>query len=165
MNPEAPKGWVKLAAGSPHLWLRRAVAGSMDGSKNLAMATHPEERRIAGLLRELIVQSGIPLESVEQHLGWEPGRLRDLLDGRHRLSFEDVLDVLPLLNTTPPDFFAWLYGFEPGASVPGNGAHKAAPGAAALSQRALDRRFDQSLRVVKNAIARRRLWKEERSRT
>ncbi|HEX3557376.1 MAG TPA: hypothetical protein VIA62_29465 [Thermoanaerobaculia bacterium] len=131
------------------------------------MAAHPEERRIAGLLRELIVQSGIPLESVEKHLGWEPGRLRDLLDGRLRLSFEDVLEVLPLLSTTPPDFFAWLYGFEPGASVPANGgtAHKPGPGAVALGQRALDRRFDQSLRVVKNAIARRRLWKEERSRT
>ena len=164
MNPEAPKGWVMLAARSPHLWFRRAVAGSMGGSKNLAMAAHPEERRIAGLLRELIVQSGIPLESVEKHLGWEPGRLRDLLDGRLRLSFEDVLDVLPLLNTTPPDFFAWLYGFEPGAAAPANGGAKE-PGAAALSQRALDRRFDQSLRVVKNAIARRRLWKEERSRT
>jgi hypothetical protein len=34
-----------------------------------------------------------------------------------------------------------------------------------LSQRALDRRFDQSLRAVKSAIARRRLWKEERGKT
>jgi hypothetical protein len=128
------------------------------------MASHPEERRIAGLLRELIVQSGAPLESVERALGWGEGRLRDLLDGRLRLGFEDVLEVLPLLNTTPPDFFAWLYGFEPGAAVPANGARKAEPGAMALSQRALDRRFDQSLRAVKNAVARRRLWKEERSR-
>ena len=164
MNPEAPKGWILLAARSPHLWFRQPVAGSMDRSKNLAMAAHPEERRIAGLLRELIVQSGIPLEAVEKHLGWEPGRLRDLLEGRLRLSFEDVLDVLPLLNTTPPDFFAWLYGFEPGAAMPVNGGHRE-PGPGALSQRALDRRFEQSLRVVKNAIARRRLWKEERSRT
>ncbi|HEX4960952.1 MAG TPA: hypothetical protein VF173_08950 [Thermoanaerobaculia bacterium] len=130
------------------------------------MATHPEERRIAGLLRELIVQSGIPLDAVEKQLGWEPGKLRDLLDGRLRLGFEDVLEVLPLLNTTPPDFFAWLYGFEPGASLPAGepGARKPVPGDGALSQRALDRRFEQSLRAVKNAIARRRAWKEERSR-
>ncbi|MFY9819987.1 MAG: hypothetical protein WAM82_01305 [Thermoanaerobaculia bacterium] len=130
------------------------------------MASHPEERRIAGLLRELIVQNGVPLESVERELGWGEGRLRDLLDGRLRLGFEDVLEVLPLLNTTPPDFFAWLYGFEPGSSVPAgeNGARKAEPGALSLSQRALDRRFDQSLRAVKNAIARRRLWKEERNK-
>jgi hypothetical protein len=131
------------------------------------MASHPEERRIAGLLRELIVQSGAPLESVERALGWGEGRLRDLLDGRLRLGFEDVLEVLPLLNTTPPDFFAWLYGFEPGAAVPANenGPRKAEPGAMGLGQRALDRRFEQSLRAVKHAVARRRLWKEERSKT
>jgi hypothetical protein len=133
------------------------------------MATHPEERRIAGLLRELIVQSGKPLDGVERHLGWEAGRLYGLLDGNLRLSFEDLLAILPLLNTTPPDFFAWLYGFEPGASVPGNAAEpektRADGGGTALSQQALDRRFDQSLRVVRNAIARRRVWKEERDRS
>ncbi len=131
------------------------------------MASHPEERRIAGLLRELIVQSGAPLESVERALGWGEGRLRDLLDGRLRLGVEDVLEVLPLLNTTPPDFFAWLYGFEPAGSVPASesGARKADPSATALSQRALDRRFDQSLRAVKNAVSRRRLWKEERGKS
>jgi hypothetical protein len=31
-------------------------------------------------------------------------------------------------------------------------------------QKSLDRRFDQSLRVVKTAIARRRSWKEEREK-
>ena len=130
------------------------------------MAAHPEERRIAGLLRELIVQSGASLESVERALGWGEGRLRDLLDGRLRLGVEDVLEVLPLLNTTPPDFFAWLYGFEAAGSMPAreSGAREADPGATALSQRALDRRFDQSLRAVKNAVSRRRLWKEERGK-
>jgi hypothetical protein len=129
------------------------------------MATHPEERRIAGLLRELIVQSGKALDAMEQHLGWERGRLHELLDGNLRLSFEDVLDVLPLLNTTPPDFFAWLYGFEPGASMPRTAepeATRAEPGGSVLGQQAFDRRFDQSLRAVKKAIARRRVWKEER---
>jgi len=132
------------------------------------MATHPEERRIAGLLRELIVQSGKALDGVERHLGWEPGRLHDLLNGRIRLSFEDVLEILPLLNTTPPDFFAWLYGFAPGASMPRTPEpekpHAVGIGAV-LSQQLHDRRFEQSLRVVKNAIARRRLWKEERGQS
>lgn len=126
------------------------------------MATHPEERRIAGLLRELIVQSGTTLESVEQHLSWERGKLLQLLDGRLRLGFEDVLDILPLLNTTPPDFFAWLYGFDPRDSKP---AEPAAPAASATSaaQRSVDRRFEQSLRVVKDALARRHTWKRERA--
>jgi hypothetical protein len=137
-------------------------------SKKLVMATHPEERRIAGLLRELIVQSGTALDAVERHLGWESGRLYGLLDGNVRLNFEDVLEILPLLNTTPPDFFAWLYGFEPGASVPAGTAEpedsRIERGGTALGQ-ALDRRFDQSLRVVQNAITRRRLWQEERGRS
>lgn len=127
------------------------------------MPIHPEERRIAGLLRELIVQSGKPLDRVERHLGWEPGRLYDLLDGRLRLSFEDVLDILPLLNTTPPDFFAWLYGFAPGASMPRTPEPEPAEvGGVALSQQMIDRRFERSLRVVKDAISRRSVWKRER---
>lgn len=132
------------------------------------MSTHPEERRIAGLLRELIVQSGKALDGMEQHLGWASGRLRELLDGNLRLSFEDVLEILPLLNTTPPDFFAWLYGFEPGASVPGTiepQKARADGGGAGLGQQELDRRFEKSLRVVKNAVSRRSAWKRERSET
>jgi hypothetical protein len=129
------------------------------------MSAHPEERRIAGLLRELIVQSGKALDGVEQHLGWASGRLRELLDGNLRLSFEDVLEILPLLNTTPPDFFAWLYGFEPGASMPGIAEPQKARvsgDGSAPGQQALDRRFEQSLRAVKKAISRRSAWKRER---
>ena len=33
-----------------------------------------------------------------------------------------------------------------------------------MAQRSLDRRFEQSLRVVKAAIARRQAWKEERGK-
>ncbi|HYO13437.1 MAG TPA: hypothetical protein VE685_09615 [Thermoanaerobaculia bacterium] len=117
------------------------------------MSVHPEERRIAGLLRELIVQSGTTLEMVEKYLGWKPGRLADRLDGKVRLSFEDVLEILPLLNATPADFFAWLYGFDP----------KEAVVAGTLAQQGTDRRFDSSLRVVKDAVSRRAAWKQERS--
>jgi hypothetical protein len=127
------------------------------------MALHPEERRIAGLLRELIVQSGAPLEGVEKRLGWEPGRLLSLLEGRLRLSFEDILEILPLLGTTPTDFFAWLYGFE-GKESAGAGT-EAMPAVAAVgspAEKTLDRRFDRSLRVVRDAITRRAVWKRER---
>jgi hypothetical protein len=130
------------------------------------MSKHPEERRIAGLLRELIVQSGAPLETLETRLGWEPGRLSSLLEGGLRLGFEDVLEILPLLETTPTEFFAWLYGFNAkdpaGAGLEG-GELAAVAGGSAL-QKTLDRRFDQSLRVVKSAIARRRSWKDERGK-
>ena len=127
------------------------------------MPVHPEERRIAGLLRELIVQSGITLEYLEKRLDWQPGRLPSLLEGHLRLSFEDVLEVLPVLGTTPTDFFAWLYGFDPRDPV----AERDEPALAASppAQGPMDRRFDQSLRVVKNAISRRRAWKEERSQS
>lgn len=124
--------------------------------KFLVMAIHPEERRIAGLLRELIVQSGTSLDRVEQRLGWGPGRLLDLLDGRLRLGFEDVLEILPLLNTTPTDFFAWLYGFDPKDS------NAAASLATSPAQRVIDRRFETSLRVVRDALSRRAAWKRER---
>jgi hypothetical protein len=126
------------------------------------MSSHPEERRIAGLLRELIVQSGSPLERLEHELGWEAGRLTALLEGHLRLTFEDVLEILPVVGTTPTDFFAWLYGFD--AKDP------MAAGVEALrqeplgtpAQRSQDRRFEQSLRVVRDAVARRTAWKQNR---
>lgn len=133
----------------------------MKQKQSLAMAIHPEERRIAGLLRELIVQSGTSLDRIEQRLGWGEGRLLDLLDGRLRLSFEDVLEILPLLNTTPTDFFAWLYGFEPREETAAAGAP--AGGASSPAQRAVERRFEASLRVVRDAVSRRAAWKRERS--
>ncbi|HEX4499463.1 MAG TPA: helix-turn-helix domain-containing protein [Thermoanaerobaculia bacterium] len=126
---------------------------------------HPEERRIAGLLRELIVQSGASLETLEQRLGWEPGHLSSLLDGRVRLNFEDTLEILPLLGTTPPDFFAWLYGFEGKESVrESQGEDLVAAASGSPAQRSLDQRFERSLRVVKGAISRRQVWKEERAK-
>jgi hypothetical protein len=124
------------------------------------MPAHPEERRIVGLLRELVVQSGTTLEALEIQLGWEPGRLTALLEGSQGLTFEDVLEVLPRLGTTPGDFFAWLYGFDPKESEAGFGP--AAPGDSPEA-RLMDRRFEASQRVVRNAIAGRLAWKRERN--
>ena len=128
------------------------------------MKMHPEERRIAGLLRELIVQSGAPVETLEDRLGWEPGHLASLLEGRLRLNFEDTLEILPLLGTTPTDFFAWLYGFEGKEPVREVEEELVVAAGGSLAERALDHRFEVSLRVVKAAIARRQVWKEERAR-
>src|SRR3954454_22144404 len=108
------------------------------------MSTHPEERRIAGLLRELTVQNGARLESLEQRLGWEPGRLRSLLEGRQRLSFEDVLEVLPLLTPPPSYFFAWLYGFDAKEAPRSGRGHEGGPEASSGAFPAspvMDRRF------------------------
>jgi hypothetical protein len=131
------------------------------------MSTHPEERRIAGLLRELTVQSGARLDTLEQRLGWEPGRLRSLLEGGQRLSFEDVLEVLPLLSTTPSDFFAWLYGFDAREHPRNGGGDEGVPEISAgtfPNTPVMDRRFEASLRVVRSSLARRRAWKEEQGR-
>src|SRR3954452_15193314 len=131
------------------------------------MPLHPEERRIAGLLRELIVQSGIPLDALEERLGWGPGRLASLLEGQLRLGFEDLLEILPLLETTRTDFFAWLYGFgSKDRAMPGGELEvelEAVTGGSA-AQRPLDRLFDQSLQVVNSALSRRRPWKSERGK-
>jgi plasmid maintenance system antidote protein VapI len=126
------------------------------------MGSHPEERRIAGLLRELIVQSGIPPESVAERLGWPPDRLAALLEGNLALSFGDVLRILPLVGTTPTDFFALLYGFDPreSAAVSKEGAAKLSAGDA-QARRLMDRWFECSLRAVRNAVAKRSVGKSK----
>jgi len=118
------------------------------------MDSHPEERRIAGLLRELIARSGTTPAVLEKRLGWKPGRLTALLDGRERLSFGDVLAMLPLLGTTPTEFFARLYSIPSEEPRPSKVDQRA-------KQRAMDRLFERSLRAVRNAIARRADWKRK----
>lgn len=116
------------------------------------MDSYPEERRIAGLLRELVAQSGMPPAVLEERLGWPPGRLTAFLEGHQRLSFDEVLEILPLLGLTSSSFLVRIYGSPPAASSP-------------AKQRAMDRLFERSLRAVRNAIARRTAWKRERSGT
>ena len=111
------------------------------------MPVHQEERRVAALLRELLTGSGASVEVVESRAGWEEGRLTALLEGRSGLSFTELLEVLQAMDMTPPEFFARLYGFE------GNGA----------GPDPLDRMFDESRRVVRNAVSRRLAWKREKA--
>ena len=129
---------------------------------------YSDERRIAALLRELMLQSGTPTSAIEIRLGWEPGRLSELL--AQGVSFEVLLEVLPALDATPGDFFARLYGYNPlgvsgdpaggnGHGMKGNGGNGNGGNGRA---KAPDRRFEESRRVVKAAITRRSLWKQER---
>jgi hypothetical protein len=103
-----------------------------------------------------MLQSGTSSAAVEGRLGWEAGRLNLLLDGPKGLSFEILLEILPVLDATPGDFFAQLYAYTPRN---GNGNGDGAVG----SHRLLDRRFEDSRRVVKAAITRRADWKQQRS--
>lgn len=117
------------------------------------MVLSSDERRIAALLRELIQKSETALGPVEERLGWEAGRLRNLLDGAQGVSFETLLEVLPALDETPGDFFARLCGFDP----------EPQGGASGRPSSRSDHRFEESRRVVKAAIARRTAWKLERT--
>lgn len=114
------------------------------------MSINSEEPRIAALLSELIQQGDVPAEAIEARLGWEPGRLSALL--AQGVSFEVLLDVLPALDATPSDFFARLYGAKGRDEEAGGG----------LTPRGGDRRFEESRRVVKAALARRSAGKEEK---
>ena len=109
---------------------------------------------MAALLSDLLLRSGTSADAVESRLGWERGRLNALLAGQKGLTFEALLEILPVLDSTPGDFFAQLCSFTPrdsrDAGTPVNG-------------RGLDRRFEESRQVVKAAIARRQAWKQERA--
>ena len=107
---------------------------------------------MSALLRELIERSGTAMVSIDERLGWEPGRLGALLDGPQGVSFEVLLEVLPTLDETPGDFFARLCGFHP----------ESRGGFEDRVARA-DHRFEESRRVVKAAIARRLAWKQEQA--
>lgn len=108
---------------------------------------------MAALLSDLLLRSGTSAAAVESRLGWEPGRLNALLGGQKGLTFEALLEILPVLDATPGDFFAQLCSTA--REVP----------AGAAADRMLDRRFEESRRVVKAAISRRQAWKQERTTT
>jgi hypothetical protein len=110
--------------------------------------SHSDEQRIRRLLEFLIHQNGKTIAQVEAQLGWPAGRLSQPLQGVGSLALEDVLAVLPAVGLTPGEFFLSLYG---------SGRVDSAP-----SEEAMARRFQRSLRVVREAIAKREKWKRER---
>lgn len=116
---------------------------------------------MAALLSDLLLRSGTSADAVESRLGWDRGRLNALLAGQKGLTFEALLEILPVLDSTPGDFFAQLCSFTPreaGAPTNGNGNGNG-------NGRILDRRFEESRQVVKAAIARRQAWKQQRAAT
>lgn len=123
------------------------------------MPMYSDEARIAALVSELMLQSGTSADAVESRLGWEPGRLNALLAEQKGLSFEALLEILPVLDSTPGDFFAQLYAFHP-RNGNGNGNGQGHDPAAAAPVKGADRQFEESRRVVKAAIARRLAWKQ-----
>lgn len=111
-------------------------------------------------------QKRVTVPAVESRLGWEPGRLEGLLEGQARLGFDELLEVLPVLDITPGEFFAGLYGFEPrdsGTAVGEMIAETTRDSANGFRQRVLDRRFEESRKVVREAVARRMAWKQQRA--
>lgn len=109
------------------------------------MSLHPEEVRIAGSLREIVLREEAVPEVVEGSLGWRAGRFAEVVDGREGMSLRDLIELLEELQTSPSDFFSRLYG-------------AALPGAASAG----DGRYGESKRVVRDALFRRRIWKKDR---
>jgi hypothetical protein len=109
-----------------------------------------EERQILSLLRELITQSGITPGDLEIDLGWEPERLERFLEGKRSLTLRDLLIVLAMLEVSSADFFGRLYGFEikEESLMP--------------AEEATQHRFQESRRVINNALSRRSIWKKDR---
>lgn len=104
---------------------------------------------MAALLGELMLRSGTSTAELESRLGWEKGRLSDLLAGKKGLSFEALLEILPVLDATPGDFFAQLGSLHSREGAADSGT--------------TDRVFEESRRVVKAALSRRKAWKEGRT--
>lgn len=113
------------------------------------MPLHPEELRLASALRELIFEFGTTVEEVEGDLGWEVEKLSTLLEGRKRWKLGELFEVLGALELAPAAFFGRVYGLD-------------SSGVQALTLAGVDRPFEESQRVVQEAVARRFAWKRER---
>jgi hypothetical protein len=112
-----------------------------------------DERRIAGLLRELVSHSGRQIHQLEEDLGWEPGRLNRLLDAPGRGQLSEVLRLITQLQMTPDEFFEQLRN-RPGAVQESSESS---------TEEEENARFQESRRVIEEAIVRRNAWKAERS--
>jgi hypothetical protein len=113
------------------------------------MTLHPEELRLANSLRDLIFELGTTAEEVEGDLGWEVERLTILLAGRKKWKLGELFEVLSSLELAPAAFFGRVYGLDSGVVE-------------ALKLSDLDRPFEESQRVVQEAVSRRFAWKQER---
>jgi hypothetical protein len=113
------------------------------------MDLHPDEAKLARSLRELVLELETGAEDLETRLGWEDDRLAALLDGQKGWTVEEVFEVLAVAGTPPADFFGRVYG-------PGGRETE-------VDLVGVDRGFEESQRVVHEAVLRRLTWKRERS--
>lgn len=113
------------------------------------MTLHPEEMRLTNSLRELIFETGATVEEIEGDLGWDVERLSILLAGGKKWKLGELFEVLGTLELAPAVFFGRVYGLDP-------------RDAEALALSDLDRPFEESQRVVQEAVSRRFAWKQER---
>jgi hypothetical protein len=129
------------------------------------MPLHPEELRLARSLRELILEFGTTVEDVEGRLGWPTARLSALLAGQKGWMLEEVFEVVSMLEVEPSDFFARTYGFEKARTteVVLKEALLGKEEPPHFFDEILDRRFDESQKVVHEAVRRRGIWKRERT--
>ena len=112
---------------------------------------YPDEQQFLSLLRELMAQNGMTAGDLESDLGWEPGRLSGALAGKKSLPLRDLFAILSQLEVGASEFFSRAYSLEP--SKP-----------ALLSMEQVTReRFEESQRVIKEALSRRSTWKRERA--
>ena len=112
---------------------------------------YPDEQQILSLLRELITQSGMTAGDLENEIGWEPGRLGGVLAGQGSLSLRDFFAIVSLLEVGTSDFFSRVYGLEPREAV------------LMPIEQITELRFEESQRVIKEALSRRTTWKRERA--
>jgi transcriptional regulator with XRE-family HTH domain len=112
---------------------------------------YPDEQQILSLLRELMAENGMTAEDLENDLGWQPGRLSGALAGQKSIPLRDLFAILSLLEVGATEFFSRAYSLEPGK-----------PALFSMEQVTRDR-FEESQRVIKEALSRRSTWKRERA--
>jgi transcriptional regulator with XRE-family HTH domain len=93
------------------------------------------------LIRELLAELLLGSEELERRLGWSPGRLGELMEGRTAVGFADLMPVLEALGKPPVELLARLYNLSPGDF--------------GLFLPSLSPRFEESRRVLREAIRRR----------
>jgi transcriptional regulator with XRE-family HTH domain len=112
---------------------------------------YPDEQQILSLLRELMAENGMTAEDLENDLGWQPGRLSGALAGQKSIPLRDLFAILSLLEVGATEFFSRAYSLESREAV------------LLPIEQVAGARFEESQRVIKDALSRRSVWKRERA--
>ena len=79
-------------------------------------AVHDLVAPFLSLLGEKLRERCFTELEVEQALSWDRRHIRQLMDGRKALHFDELLSILSVIGVDPRTFFAELYGMPPPAS-------------------------------------------------